>query len=163
MLFRSPLVGRQTARALLARIPSINQLAEADEATLAAIPDIGPARAQEIRHWFAMPQTVKLLDRLEKAGLNFKGQVTASDLPLTGKSFVLTGTLESMTRQEAKGALEALGGRVASSVSASTTAVVVGQNPGSKAERASLLGLPVMEEDAFLAWLAAFDEREDPS
>ena len=161
--FGIPLVGRQTARALLARIPSIGQLAEADEASLAAIPDIGPVKAREIRDWFAMPQTVKLLDRLEKAGLNFQGQETASDLPLTGQSFVLTGTLESMTRQEAKGALEALGGRVASSVSASTTAVIVGQNPGSKAERARLLGLPVMEEDAFLAWLAAFDEREDPS
>ncbi len=157
--FGIPLVGRQTARALLGQIPSIRDLARADEETLAAIADIGPARAREIRHWFAMPQSIKLLERLDKAGLVFESQKMDQDLPLTGRTYVLTGTLDSMTRQEARKALEALGGRVAGSVSASTTAVILGQNPGSKADRARQLDLPVMEEDEFLTWLASLEDE----
>ncbi|NLA82100.1 MAG: NAD-dependent DNA ligase LigA, partial [Clostridiaceae bacterium] len=160
--FGIPLVGRQTARALLGRIPSIRDLARADEETLAAIPDIGPARAREIKHWFAMPQTIKLLDRLDKAGLVFESRKIDQDLPLNGQTYVLTGTLDSMTRQEARKALEALGGRVSGSVSASTTAVILGQNPGSKADRARQLDLPVMEEAEFLTWLAGLEEEVSP-
>lgn len=152
--FGIPLVGRQTARALLARIPSIRDLARTSEEALAAIPDIGPVKAMEIRHWFAMPQTHKLLDRLEEAGLTFEKTSKTETSPLAGKTFVLTGTLEAMTRQEARTALEALGAKVTSSVSKSTSALVLGQEPGSKADKARALGIPSLDEKAFLALLA---------
>jgi DNA ligase (NAD+) len=109
-----------------------------------------------------MPQTIKLLDRLDKAGLVFESRKIDQDLPLNGQTYVLTGTLDSMTRQEARKALEALGGRVSGSVSASTTAVILGQNPGSKADRARQLDLPVMEEAEFLTWLAGLEEEVSP-
>ncbi len=152
--FGIPLVGRQTARALLAELPDIRQLALADEERLASIRDVGPATAREIRNWFSLPESVRLLDRLEASGLVFQETDTGGEKPLEGKSYVLTGSLGSLTRAEARAALEALGARVSGSVSASTTAVILGENPGSKAERARQLGLPLMEEEAFLAWLA---------
>ena len=74
--------------------------------------------------------------------------------PLTGKTYVLTGTLATMTREDAAAAIERLGGKVAGSVSKKTTAVVVGAEPGSKAEKARTLGLPVLDEDAFRALIA---------
>ena len=158
--FGIPLVGRQTARTLLAAIPSIRQIAAADEESLASIHDIGPATAHEIHHWFMLPQSERLLDRLEAYGLPFSGKASAKEEPLSGQSLVLTGTLGSMTRNQAREALESLGAHVTNSVSAAVSAVIVGENPGSKAARARELGLPLMDEEEFIAWLAAAREEE---
>lgn len=146
-------VGRQTARLLLKAIPDIHELARTEEEALAAIRDIGPVTAREIRNWFSMPRSRELLERLESYGLSFHQETEASPLPLADTTYVITGTLASMTRNEARARLEALGARVASQVSPSTTGIIVGENPGSKADRAGQLGRPIMDEDAFLAWL----------
>lgn len=156
--FGIPLVGRQTARALLAVIPGIREIATTDEEKLAAIHDIGPATAREIHHWFQLPQTERLINRLENYGLTFSGDVPAGAQPLAGQTYVLTGTLGSMTRNEAREVLESLGARVTNSVSSATSAVIAGENPGSKADRARELGLPLMDEQAFTAWLTAARE-----
>ena len=152
--FGIPLVGRQTARTLMAVIPSIRKIAGTDEETLASIRDIGPATAREIHLWFRLPQTERLLNRLEVYGLPFSESTPADGRQLEGRTYVLTGTLGSMTRNEAREVLESLGARVSNSVSSSTSAVIVGENPGGKAERARELGLPVLNEQEFAAWLA---------
>ncbi|NLA95392.1 MAG: NAD-dependent DNA ligase LigA [Clostridiaceae bacterium] len=152
--FGIPLVGRQTARALMAVIPTIRKIAATDEETLASIRDIGPATAREIHHWFLLPQTKMLLDRLEAYGLPFSESSSAEGRLLEGRTYVLTGTLSSMTRNEAREALESLGARVSNSVSSATSAVIAGENPGGKAERARELGLTVMNEQEFTTWLA---------
>lgn len=154
--FGIPLVGRQTARALLSSLPDIRQLAGADEEELAALPDIGPATAREIRNWFSLPQSIRLLDSLEASGLVFRQAPTEAQYPLAGRTYVLTGSLVSLTRAEARAALEALGARVSGSVSAATSAVIVGDSPGSKADRARELGLPILEEEAFQALLDSY-------
>ncbi|MGI6508491.1 MAG: NAD-dependent DNA ligase LigA [Saccharofermentanales bacterium] len=158
--FGIPLVGRQTAQALVNAIPDLRRLAQADEEMLASIRDIGPATARSISHWFSLPQTEKLLERLEMSGLKMTEEIKDTEKPLDGQTFVLTGTLTSMTRNEARAALENLGARVAGSVSARTSVVVVGENPGNKAERAQQLGVQIMDEDAFIALLASYDDGD---
>ncbi len=158
--FGIPLVGRQTAQALVKAIPDLRRLAEADDETLASIKDIGPATARSISRWFSLPQTEHLLERLEKSGLRMTAEEKVSEKPLEGQTFVLTGTLTSMTRNEARAALEALGARVAGSVSARTSVVIVGENPGSKAEHAQQLGIHILDEEAFATLLASYDDGE---
>ncbi|HHW93224.1 MAG TPA: NAD-dependent DNA ligase LigA [Clostridiaceae bacterium] len=158
--FGIPLVGRQTAQALVKAIPDLGRLAEVNEETLASIRDIGPVTARSISRWFSLPQTEHLLERLEKSGLNMTSDVTDVRMPLEGQTFVLTGTLSSMTRHEARAALEKLGARVVGSVSSRTSAVVVGENPGSKAVRAQEIGVKSLDEDAFAALLATYDKGE---
>ncbi|HPY64294.1 MAG TPA: NAD-dependent DNA ligase LigA [Bacillota bacterium] len=158
--FGIPLVGRQTAQALVNAIPDLRRLAATDEETLASIKDIGPATAHSISHWFSLPQSEQLLDRLEKSGLQMTAEKTELDKPLDGQTFVLTGTLNTMTRNEARAALEKLGAHVAGSVSSRTSVVVVGDNPGSKADRAQELGIRRLDEEAFIDFLASHDDGD---
>ena len=150
-----PLVGRQTARRLIDTFHSIHALRQADEATLSSVSDIGPVTAKEIRNWFALPASQQLLSRLESSGLQFEEHQQRKSESLTGQRYVITGTLSSMTRKEAQEALEALGATVSGSVSQKTDAVVVGDNPGSKATRAAELGVPLMDEVSFIRFLEA--------
>ena len=157
--FGIPLVGRQTAMALVDAIPDIRKIASADEEMLASIPDIGPVTAREIVHWFRLPQSVQLIERLESYGLSLSEKKdVAISLPLQNQTYVLTGTLSAMTRNEARAALEARGARVAGSVSSKTSAVVAGEAPGSKLDKAQALGVTVLDEAAFMALL----ERTNP-
>jgi len=158
--FGIPLVGRQTAQALVNAIPDLRRLAATDEETLASIKDIGPATAHSISRWFSLPQSEQLLDRLEKSGLQMTAEKTELDKPLDGQTFVLTGTLNTMTRNEARTALEKLGAHVAGSVSSRTSVVVVGDNPGSKADRAQELGIRRLDEEAFIDFLASHNEGD---
>ncbi|HPX92989.1 MAG TPA: NAD-dependent DNA ligase LigA [Bacillota bacterium] len=158
-----PLVGRQTARALLEAMPDIRKIAAAEEEELASIRDIGPVTAREIHRWFRLPQTEGLLAKLESYGLSFAEAAPAGELPLHGKTYVITGTLSSMTRSQAREALEKLGAHVSSSVSSSTSAVIVGENPGGKAGRAAELALPVMNEEEFNDWLTTIRRGDRPS
>lgn len=158
--FGIPLVGRQTAQALVNAIPDLRRLAATDEETLASIKDIGPATAHSISHWFSLPQSEQLLDRLEKSGLQMTAEKTELDKPLDGQTFVLTGTLNTMTRNEARAALEKLGAHVAGSVSSRTSVVVVGDNPGSKADRAQELGIRRLDEEAFIDFLASHNDGD---
>jgi DNA ligase (NAD+) len=120
-----------------------------------AVHEIGPIVAQSVHDWFRDPANRCLVERLKEAGLRTEEEGSApAALVLQGQQFVLTGTLESMSREEAKAALEERGGRVTSSVSKKTSAVIVGRDPGSKAEKAKALGVRVLDDEALQALLA---------
>jgi DNA ligase (NAD+) len=144
-------VGERAAQLLAQAFGDIQRLRTASVEALQATPEIGPVVAASVHSWFAEPHNAALIDRLRDAGLTMVSTLAPAPAagPLTGKTFVLTGTLESMSRDEATAAIERLGGRVSGSVSRKTTAVVVGADPGSKAEKAKSLGVETMDEAAF--------------
>ena len=121
---------------------------------LESVPEIGPVVAAAVRQFAEDPQALELVSRLEASGVNMRCElpdpVSQAAGPLAGRTFVLTGTLASMTRDEAKAAITALGGKVAESVSKKTSAVIVGTEAGSKAEKARALGIETLDEPAFL-------------
>jgi DNA ligase (NAD+) len=130
------------------------RILDASVEALQATPDIGPVVAASIRSFADEPHNRELVRRLAEAGVNMESQVPAvADEPglLTGKVFVLTGTLASMSRDEATAALEALGAKVSGSVSKKTSFVVAGTDAGSKLEKARQLGVETLDEDAFRA------------
>jgi DNA ligase (NAD+) len=116
-----------------------------------AVHDIGPVAAAAVREYFDEPHNLALVGRLRTAGLQLESAAPASlaEQPLAGATFVLTGTLAAMTRDEAAAAIAARGGRVSASVSKKTTYVVAGADPGGKAEKARDLGVTVIDEEAF--------------
>ena len=152
-------VGAHTADLVAERFPSLERLAAASEEALAAIDGVGPRIAESIRAFFNASGNRTLLDDLRRAGVDPVGPVpAAADAPpppdatlpaLDGKTFVLTGTLPTMARDEASAAIRALGGRVVGSVSRKTDYVVVGDNPGSKLQKARRLEIEVLEEADF--------------
>ncbi|MEL6259845.1 MAG: NAD-dependent DNA ligase LigA [Cyanobacteria bacterium J06626_6] len=150
------LVGATNAQLLAENFLSVEALAQADEAAIAQIYGIGPEIAQSVCQWFQVPANQQLVDRLAAAGLQLTSQApaqAAQPQPLAGKTFVLTGTLPTLKRSEAKARIQAVGGRVSSSVSAKTDYVVVGENAGSKQAKAETLGLTQLSEAALLALL----------
>ncbi|TXF13679.1 NAD-dependent DNA ligase LigA [Pelomicrobium methylotrophicum] len=145
-------VGETTARDLAQHFGSLDALMKASEEEMMAVPDVGPVVARSIRQFFAEPHNRAVIERLRPFyGACWCAQTRrAGAQKLSGKVFVLTGTLSSMTREEAKERIEALGGKVTGSVSRHTDYVVVGTDPGSKYERAQALGIPILDEEAFL-------------
>lgn len=144
-----PHVGGTVARLLARHFGTLDALRAATEEEIAAIEGVGPVIAQAVRQFFDNPRTAEQVDRLVAAGVR-----TDTDRPdvaavLRGKTVVLTGSLTGFTRDEAKEAVEDRGGRVTSSVSKNTDAVVAGDNAGSKADKAVELGVPVVDEDGF--------------
>jgi DNA ligase (NAD+) len=136
----------------------MDALCSASTEQLQETPEIGPVLADSVRSWLDEPRNCALVDRLRAAGLNMEvppeeRAAVAAPGPLTGKTYVLTGTLTSMTREEATAALERLGAKVAGSVSKKTSGVVVGADAGSKAEKARTLGIPMIDEPAFVELL----------
>lgn len=146
-------VGEKAAKVLAARFGSMDALAAASEETLTAIDDVGPITARYIRRWMDSPQSRDLLARLKAAGLNMICKEEKLDSRFAGMTFVLTGTLERFTRDEAGEMIEKRGGRASGSVSKRTTYVVAGANAGSKLQKAQELGVPVLSEEAFLELL----------
>jgi DNA ligase (NAD+) len=148
-------VGERSAMLLARHFRSLDALAAASVEEIDGLYEIGPVVARSVHDWFADAANRRLVERLKKAGLRTEeaGAVSTSRA-LQGKQLVVTGTLDSMTREEAKAAIEDRGGRVTSSVSKKTSYVVVGRDPGSKADKARDLGLPVLDEAAFRALLA---------
>ena len=144
-----PKVGWVLARNLASHFGSAEALTRATLEQLEQVEGIGPERAELIAEWFADPDNRALLDELRALGLQMTVDVAESHAagPLTGNQYVLTGTLESWTREEATAALEALGAKVSGSVSGKTTGVVAGESPGSKLAKAQSLGVPVLTED----------------
>jgi DNA ligase (NAD+) len=119
-----------------------------------AAPDIGPVAAGNIRTFFRQRHNAEVIQALRNAGVHWtEEQPTEGPRPLEGKTFVLTGALESMTREEAKERLQGLGAKVTGSVSKNTDYVVAGSDPGSKFEQARDLGVEILSEDAFLKLL----------
>ena len=143
-------VGDRAAALLARHFRSADALAAADVEAIEAIPGIGPVVAKSVHDWFADAHNRELIAGLAGAGVRMEetSAAPASDA-LAGKSFVLTGGLDTMSRDQAKSAIEARGGRVATSVSKKTDYVVVGQDPGSKVEKAKELGVTCLDEDGF--------------
>ena len=118
---------------------------------LQKIQDIGPAVAQSIYDWFYDKNNIEMLKKLDKAGIIIEYQkLKMKNQKFNGKTFVLTGELESMARDAAKSKIRELGGDVSSSVSKNTDFVVIGKNPGSKYDKARELGVKIIEEEEFL-------------
>jgi DNA ligase (NAD+) len=144
-----PDVGWVTARSLARHFGSVDALIAATPEDLVGCEGIGPERAEAIAEWFADDDNRRLVEELKELGLVFESDEGDRPVegPLTGRQYVITGTLESFTREEAKAALEELGAKVGDSVSKKTTGVFVGENPGTKAAKAETLGLPILSED----------------
>jgi DNA ligase (NAD+) len=146
-------VGEATAHTLAARFGSVDALRAADDEVLQEVPDVGPVVAKEILSFFSEAHNQEVLDGLvallELTPVEGAGG-DAGDLPLAGKRFVITGTLEAMPRNEAKRRLQALGAKVSGSVSGKTDYLVAGANPGSKRARAEALDVAVLDEAEFL-------------
>ena len=150
-----PKVGWVIARSLALHFRTVDALAAATLEQLEEVEGIGPERAELIAEWFGDPENLALVEELR--GLGLQVALAEDERPpegrLTGSQYVITGTLEGWTREEARYALEALGAKVSDSVSKKTTGVVVGEGPGSKAQKAEKLGVPVLAEADFRALL----------
>lgn len=143
-------VGAQTATALARKFKTLENLEIATEDELLAIPDIGEVVAESILAWFNDEENIKLLAEMKELGVAPLAEET-EDLPLAGRSYIVSGTLASMGREEAEDKLRALGATVTSSVTKGTTALILGEKPGkSKLDKADKLGIPRMSEAEFL-------------
>jgi DNA ligase (NAD+) len=142
-------VGEATAKDLARHFGSLEALMDADEAALVEAPDVGPVLAQSIARFFAERHNREVIAALREAGVHWQDQAPqrAAAGRLAGVSFVLTGALPTLAREEAKALIEAAGGKVAGSVSAKTGYVVAGADPGSKLAKAQELGIPILDED----------------
>lgn len=155
-------VGEKVARLLAEAFGTLDALRGAGEADLVAVDEVGPKVAASITDFFAVPRTRLLLDELVALGLptRQRSRRTAGG-PLSGKTVVLTGTLESMSREQAGQALERLGAKIAGSVSAKTSLVIAGDKAGSKLAKAEALGIEVWSEGDLSRFLAETPERSE--
>jgi DNA ligase (NAD+) len=150
-------VGERNAGILARHFGSLERLSSASVEELDDIPEIGLTVAESVRDWFDDEGNRKLCDRLRASGVKTKAETKPggkSDERFAGKQFVLTGTLPSFTRDEARALIEARGGRVNSSVSKKTDYVVAGEEAGSKLDKAQELGVSILDEEAFKKLLA---------
>ncbi len=148
-----PGIGRSTAAALAARYHTLDRIRTLTVDELLKMEDIGVTTAEAIVEFFGFEENQAMIAELLRAGVRPREERGRENAPLTGRTFVLTGTLSRMTRQEAESRIRALGGTASSSVSKKTGCVVAGENAGSKLDKARALGVPVMDEEAFIALL----------
>jgi len=151
-------VGETTARMLANTFQTLEALKAANVEALKKTPDVGDITAEWIADFFLAPHNIEVLDRLIAAGIHWDAPTAPTRQPLNGESWVLTGTLEQMTRDQATQMLQALGARVSGSVSSKTKYVVAGEKAGSKLEKAAKLGIPVMNETDFLSLMASYGQ-----
>ena len=144
-------IGEAASEAIINQFGSINALFDADVQALCQVEDVGEIMAESLVSFFALPETAELVSRLSEYGVELEGaKAEPKGDSLAGQTFVLTGTLSSMTRGEAGEKLKALGAKVTGSVSAKTTCVVAGESAGSKLDKANALGIKVIDEQEFL-------------
>ena len=143
-----PDVGWVTAQNLARHFGSVDRLLDASQEEIEEVDGIGPDRAESIAEWFSDEQNRTLVQELRELGLTFEAGEAERPVegPLSGSQYVLTGTLEGFTREEAAAALASLGAKVSDNVSKKTTGVIVGENPGSKAAKAEKAGVPILSE-----------------
>jgi DNA ligase (NAD+) len=152
-------VGEATARDLARHFGELDALMDAGEEDLQQAPDVGPVVAQSIVHFLRERHNRKIIEDLRRLGVKWpEARVDRrAGQALAGKTFVLTGTLPNLSREDAKERVEARGAKVAGSVSKKTDYVVAGADPGSKYDKALALGIPVLDEQALLELLSKFD------
>ncbi len=146
-------VGQQTALALARHFGSLDKIMSASIDQLTQVPDVGQVVAESIYNYFHNPQNIKFIQSLLDKGVVIEEEKVRENLPWQGKTFVFTGSLSHLTRSEAQEKVRELGGNVANSVSKKTDFVVVGDNPGSKYDKAKKLGIVIVSEDDFLQML----------
>jgi DNA ligase (NAD+) len=144
-------VGEATAKDLARHFGNLDALMAADLDRLQQVPDVGPVVAASVARFFAEPHNIEVIEQLRAAGVNWpEGEALATvSSPIAGKTFVLTGTLPTLTRDEAKDMIEGLGGKVVGSVSKKTDYVVAGAEAGSKLDKAQALGVTILDETQF--------------
>ncbi|WP_335951679.1 NAD-dependent DNA ligase LigA [Acinetobacter beijerinckii] len=150
-------VGETTARMLANTFQTLDALKAADIEALKKTPDVGDITAEWIADFFQAPHNIEVLDRLMAAGIHWDAPIAPTRQPLNGESWVVTGTLETMGRDEATQKLQALGARVSGSVSSKTKCVVAGEKAGSKLDKAQKLDIRVLNEQEFLEFLAQYE------
>ena len=148
-------VGEKTAHDLAEKFESLEKLQQATYFQLQQIPDIGPVVAESIFKFFKEKRNLEFIEKLKRVGVKILKKEKKEKLPLKGVVFVFTGALKTMTREEAKKKVRELGGEVSESVSKRVNFVVVGENPGSKYEKAQKLGLKIISEEEFLKMIQA--------
>jgi len=158
-------VGEATAKDLARHFGSIDRIMDAPEDQLLAVRDVGPIVARSIRTFFEQAHNREVVEQLRAAGVTWaehepSAEADAATLPLAGKTLVLTGTLPTLGREDAKALIEAAGGKVAGSVSKKTSYVVAGEEAGSKLEKAQALGVPILDEAGLQALLASLEPTE---
>ena len=152
-------IGAKAAKLLADRFGSMEAVMEASTEELSAVYDIGDTMAENVVSFFQRRENRELVERLQRAGLQMPYEKAAVSNRLEGKTFVLSGALAALTREEAGAAVEKLGGRVSGSVSKKTSYLVLGDKPGSKLQKARELGIPVVEEEEFLMMIGMEDQK----
>ena len=151
-------VGEATAKNLAEHFLTLDAIKQADTEALQEVDDVGEIVAKHVEYFFRQPHNLEVIDKLIKAGIHWPA-ITAREkqlLPLKGKTYVLTGTLTQLKRNDAKASLQALGAKVSGSVSSKTDCVIAGESAGSKLTKAQDLGIPVIDEDELIALLSSF-------
>ena len=151
------MIGAKAAKLIEANFDSMQEVLQADKSDFYAIDGFGEIMAESIYNFLSLDQSKELIQRLEDLGLNMKSAEKSDDLRFAGLTFVLTGTLPTMTRNEASEIIEKMGGKTSSSVSKKTDYVLAGEDAGSKLTKAQTLGIPVVDEAAFLNMLSSTD------
>lgn len=154
-----PHIGLKAAKQLAGHFHTMEKLIVATEEELAAIEGFGAIMAKSVCAYFELSGTAHLLSRLKEAGVNMTAQSIAQDLRLAGKTFVLTGTLPTLSRQEASELVERYGGKTSSSVSKKTGFLIAGEDAGSKLTKAQQLNIPILSEEEFLNMLKESEEN----
>lgn len=148
-------IGKAAARSLLNHFGSFDKLAQASEEEIKEVNDIGDISAKQVYDFFQAEDNRKMLEKFKRAGVNMEQEITAAGGKFAGLTFVLTGTLTTMSRNEAAELIQSLGGKAASSVSKKTNYVVAGENAGSKLTKAENLGIKILSEAEFIAMTKA--------
>jgi len=144
-----PMVGEKTAKILAEHFKNIDNLSKASYEELISIEGIGPEVAKSVIEYFKNEKTKEIIEKLKKAGVNLESKEVKKSNKLKGLTFVITGSLKNYTRDEAKEIIEQFGGKVTNTVSSKTNYLIVGENPGSKLEKAKQLGVKIINEEEF--------------
>jgi DNA ligase (NAD+) len=150
-------IGSVNAQTLTQVFPKVEQLAQATPEQIEAVPGFGSEIAQAVSEWFQNHSNQQLIDRLRQAGVQLEGEVApiVTDTAISGKVFVITGTLPTLKRDEAKVLIQQAGGKVTDSVSKKTNYLVAGEEAGSKLEKAQALGITILSEAELMALIQA--------
>jgi DNA ligase (NAD+) len=146
-------VGEHLSEVLAGRFGRMEELAAASEDELLQVHEVGPEVAESVCNFFRQPGNLATVGDMERLGVRYEAQAPRGTMKFDGKSFAFTGTLDSISREEARQLVRSHGGRPSSAVSGKTDFVVVGANPGSKADKAARLGLTIVDEQEFLAMM----------